>query len=386
MVILPQPITHIHTHPPYRQSLHLVLLIWLTLIRRRLSVSLVMVTAAMQGSVPWAAMTVIKSTPPNNAKMRALSILVHPVIVWINPVPIMLPTVNVVPKIVPQVRQHLVMEKLSDKRLVETVVKNVVMILVLQVILNQQCLNVTIQVRRNAVPFVIKRKIVIRVPGIMIVAEAGNIAKGRLVPKIHQNVRFIVTAIIFHIAVLLLLFVLLTEVFTETVIAQNHAELPDHQNRLFPNVRIRGVMLMLIVPVHIVIVMPDIQGAELPAVQIFVMGLRARRQIWNVSTSLMVIANVAVDGEIIQAVNVRKIMARSGFVALRKNEPGMEIMLLNVWHLVVLEKLTAFILNVKRKEEHLVVQVVILMVVDIMFAHILVLFRRSISLYEFFTV
>ena len=214
MVILPQPITHIHTHPPYRQSLHLVLLIWLTLIRRRLSVSLVMVTAAMQGSVPWAAMTVIKSTPPNNAKMRALSILVHPVIVWINPVPIMLPTVNVVPKIVPQVRQHLVMEKLSDKRLVETVVKNVVMILVLQVILNQQCLNVTIQVRRNAVPFVIKRKIVIRVPGIMIVAEAGNIAKGRLVPKIHQNVRFIVTAIIFHIAVLLLLFVLLTEVFT----------------------------------------------------------------------------------------------------------------------------------------------------------------------------
>ena len=94
------------------------------------------------------------------------------------------------------------------------------------------------------------------------------------------------------------------------------------------------------------------------------------------------IVNVAVDGEIIQAVNVRKIMARSGFVALRKNEPGMEIMLLNVWQTVILAKQTVFILNVKRKEEHLVVQVVILMVVDIMFAHIDVLFRKSIFLFD----
>lgn len=61
-------------------------------------------------------------------------------------------------------------------------------------------------------------------------------------------------------------------------------------------------------------------------------------------------------------------------------------MLLNVWQTVILAKPTAFILNVKRKEEDLVVQLVILMVVDIMFAHILVFFRRSISLYEFFTV
>ena len=161
-------------------------------------------------------------------------------------------------------------------------VKNVVMILVHPVILNQPMPNVMILRQQSVEQLVIKKKIVIFVRGTMNAAEVGNIVKEVYVHQIVQNVVFIARVIISRIAALHPLFVLLMAGFTEMVIVQNHAELPDHQNRLFPNVRIRGVTLMLIVPVHIVIVMPDIQGAELPAVQIFVMGLRARRQIWNV--------------------------------------------------------------------------------------------------------
>ena len=341
-----------------------------------------METAETAVLTPLTGMTIILLIRQNNAKKRGLLILVPADIVWINLVLITKLMVNVYQKIVRQILLLPVQVVLSERRHAVVIAKNAVMILVLPVILNQRRQNVMIQKQQNAEQLAIKKNLVMFVPDILIVGVLGNIAKEVCAHQIVQNVVFIVRAIISRIAVLHPLFVLLMAGFTETVIAQNHAEHPVLRSLLSLSVRIRGVMLMLIAPVHIVIVMPDIQGAELPAVQIFVMGLRARRQIWNVSTSLMVIANVAVDGEIIQAVNVRKIMARSGFVALRKNEPGMEIMLLNVWQTVILAKQTVFILNVRLKAEHLVVQVVILMVVDIMFAHIDVLFRQSIFLFD----
>ena len=231
---------------------------------------------------PLTGMTIILLIRQNNAKKRGLLILVPADIVWINLVLITKLMVNVYQKIVQQILLLPVQVVLSERRHAVVIAKNAVMILVLPVILNQRRQNVMIQKQQNAEQLAIKKNLVMFVPDILIVGVLGNIAKEVCAHQIVQNVVFIVRAIISRIAVLHPLFVLLMAGFTEMVIVQNHAEHPVLRSLLSLSVRILDAMLMLIAPVHIVIVMPDIQGAELPAARILVMGLLVLRLIWNV--------------------------------------------------------------------------------------------------------
>ncbi len=127
--------------------------------------------------------------------MRALSVPVPRVTVWINHALIIQLMVNACLKIVRQILQPLVVVVRSDILLAGMPAKNVATIHALPDMQNQLQPNVMILPQMNVELLVIRQKIAILVLDIMNVAVHGNIVRAQLVRPIVPVVVFIAKAI-----------------------------------------------------------------------------------------------------------------------------------------------------------------------------------------------
>ena len=142
-------------------------------------------------------------------------------------------------------------------------VKNVVMILVHPVILNQPMPNVMILRQQSVEQLVIKKKIVIFVRGTMNAAEVGNIVKEAFVLRIVQNVAPIVKVITSPINVIVITDRVM-EIFGMVIVLLNAKSWK--QKKIL--VMVFHAVLMLIVQTVVVIVIPAMKEMRTPVVHL----------------------------------------------------------------------------------------------------------------------